>query len=430
MKHTLSIVTILSLSSLYASEFQPLGFQSIGIGGAGVASAKGSMAAYYNPALLAQSPDNVEVSLGVSLGVRDYNLGENIDTLSNLGLTNTLNRIAEHAPTSGTNTQNDRENIVQAQETLEQIGTNNGISAMPTAYLSTQVKNYAVGVFGTSDIAVSANVDSTHLDLSVENNGNYYSYTPSTDTYSTIDEDTYQASSLKYALDNGLTYLKAKGLVLIEVPVSYAHKFDTSLGSVGVGGSVKYMQGTTYIQTQNIDTDSNNAIDTNSLDQNQKDSSNIGLDLGMTFKPNKIKKLTVGLVAKNINAPEFDTVSNEKLTADMQLRTGILYGISDSLDFSGDLDLVENDTFIDGYKSQQLGGGIDYHPFSWISLRGGLMQNLANSNEGLVYSAGIGLGFKKFKLDVAGQMSNETGQFDGNDIPKYAKVNISLISQW
>lgn len=430
MKHTLSIVTILSLSSLCASEFQPLGFQSIGMGGAGVASAKGSMAAYYNPALLAQSPDNVEVSLGVGLGVRDYNLGENVDTLSNLELTDTLDRIANNAPISGRNTNEDSTNIVKAQETLEKIGTNNGISAMPTAYLSTQVKEYSIGVFGTSDIAVSANVDTKHLDLSVEDNGNYYSYTPSTDTYSAIDEDTYRASSLEYALDNGLTYLKAKGLVLIEVPVSYAHKFDTSLGSVGVGGSVKYMQGTTYLQTQNIDTDSDSAIDTDSLDQNQKDSSNFGLDLGVIFKPNKVEKLTVGLVAKNINAPEFDTVSSEKLTADMQLRTGLLYGVSESVDVAGDLDLVENDTFIDGYKSQQIGGGINYHPFSWISLRGGLMQNIANSNEGLVYSAGIGLGFKKFRLDVAGQMSDETGQFDGNDIPRYSKVNISLISQW
>ena len=94
-------------------------------------------------------------------------------------------------------------------------------------------------------------------------------------------------------------YLEAKGLVLIEVPVSYARAIETPLGSVGVGGSLKYMQGTTYIQRQNIDTESEDAIDTDSLDENQKDSTNVGIDLGVVFKPNKIENLTVGLVAKD-----------------------------------------------------------------------------------------------------------------------------------
>ena len=54
MRKYLSMVAILSFSGLNAGEFQSLGGNSMGMGGAGVASASGSLAGYYNPALLTQ----------------------------------------------------------------------------------------------------------------------------------------------------------------------------------------------------------------------------------------------------------------------------------------------------------------------------------------------------------------------------------------
>ena len=49
--------------SVYAAEFQPLGFEALSMGGAGVASSKGSYAAYYNPALLAVPRHKIEISI-------------------------------------------------------------------------------------------------------------------------------------------------------------------------------------------------------------------------------------------------------------------------------------------------------------------------------------------------------------------------------
>jgi len=429
----LSLVTIAILSTSSASEFQPIGYKSIGMGGAGVASAQGSLAGYYNPALLTQYKDDVEVSLGLGIGVRENNIGSHLDKLSDLELTDTLESIGENISSPENNSLEDRENIVEAIEVLGSIGNKNGLSLMPEAHFGVQVKEYSVGLFVTSDIAVSAHVDEEHLELSIydEEDDKYYLYAPQNNQYNeTLNQTEYNAHSLEYALDNDLTYVDAKGLVLLEVPISYAKTFDIEQGELSVGGSLKLMQGTTYVKKLTIDTDSEESTDDDEWEDNKKDSSNIGIDLGVLFKPNEVENLTVGLVAKNINSPKFDVVEGADLKADIQIRTGLLYTILDDVDFALDLDLTNNNTLINGYKSQVLGGGIDYRPFLGFSIRTGLAQNLANSNEGMIYSAGFGIGMKQFQLDIAGQMSSNSGTYDGEEIPKYSRVYVALSSKW
>ena len=429
MKKHLSLVTILTLSALNAGEFHSLGGNSMSMGGAGVASASGSLAGYYNPALLTQKK-GVEVSIGVGLGIRESNVGEQIDTISDLELTDIVDRIANNAPVNGSNSPSDTRDIITAQNALKDIGDENGISIMPSAHLGVQYDNMAIGLYLTSDIALSANVDKAHTDLIVKDdvNNQYYTYNAQNDEYALSNRNAYEASSLEYALDNNLTTLRARGLALVEIPISYAHAFEVPMGELSVGGSLKLMQGTTYTQTLAIDDDS--ADDEDSLKENQEESHNVGLDLGVLFKPTAIPALSVGLVAKNINAPAFDTADGGEIKADLQVRTGVQYTINDSLEVAGDLDLTTNKTLMNGYDSQMFGGGINYHPFLGFALRAGAMTNLANSNDGLIYTAGLSVGFEKFNIDVSAQMASNTGQYDGEDIPKYAKLNVALVSKW
>ena len=438
MKKTISIITALTLSSLSAGEFHSLGHYSTSMGGVGVASAKGSMAGYFNPALLTQSKTKVEVALGVGVALRENNIGEQLDTLQNLELTDTLDRIANGISTAvpinqttlqGANRTEDKKNIEEATDILKSLGSKNGLAIMPTAYLSTQVNEYAIGVYSTGDISATAVVDSNRLDLSVKgDDGKYYNYNPNNDQYSEITQAEYEANSLEAAIgENGTTHVNIKGLVLLEVPVSYAKAFELDQGELSVGGSLKFMKGSTFVKRIDIDSEEN--TDEN-LDDNKKDSSNVGLDLGVLFKPSKVENLSIGLVARNINSPKFDTTDGGSLKADMQLRTGLLYNYSDNVELAMDLDLTSNETFIPGYDSQQLGMGVNYKPASWVSLRAGLMQNLANSNEGLIYSAGFGIGVDALSLDVAAQMASKSGNYDGEDIPKFAKVNVALVSRW
>jgi len=249
-----------------------------------------------------------------------------------------------------------------------------------------------------------------------------------TGNYDSRTQAQYEQSSLEYALDNNLTTTSATGLALTEVPISYAHAFDVAKGKLSVGASIKLMHGTTYTQTLSVD--SKDATDEDTLKNNQKDSNNVGLDVGLLFQPSSFSDLTVGLVAKNLNSPSFDTAEGGSIDADLQVRTGIQYVIRDDLEFAADLDLTSNKTLINGYDSQIIGGGLNYHPLSWFAIRGGAMQNMANSNDGLVYTAGLSLGVSKLKLDISAQMASKTGEYEGEDIPKYANVNVALVSTW
>ncbi len=427
LQKTLFLATTSTLSLLYGGEFQSMGSLSTSMGGVGVASASSAWAGYYNPALLTQKRD-LEVSLGVGVAAREDNIGKQINELSNMNLSDTVDRIANNAPTPKSNTQEDRDNIVKSQNILRSIGDKNGFAMMPAAHVSVAYSTMAVGLYMTGEVAITAHIDKEHLGLSVEKDGNYYNYDPKNDIYALKDSATYKKTSLQYALDNNLTTIKAQGLIVAEVPISYAKAFDLSSGELSLGGSVKLMHGVTYRQTLSIDSD--DATDSDTLKENKKESNNIGIDVGLLFKPTALRDLQIGLVAKNINAPSFDTVNGHKLKADLQLRTGLQYRIFDSLRVATDLDLTSNATLIPGYKSQMLGAGLEYEPFSWFKLRGGLMQNLANNNDGVVYTAGLAVGPEALQLNLSGQMSSENGNYDGDKIPKYARVTVALTSKW
>ncbi|WP_457592174.1 conjugal transfer protein TraF [Hydrogenimonas sp.] len=423
----------IAAAAAQAMSFQPLGFESMGMGGAGVASATGSMAAYYNPALLSVNGHKTEVGLSGGVGVAEYNLAENIDRLSNDDLTGTIQRIADKAPT-GPNSDQDRANITDALNVLSKMSKEtSGLVLTPGGAFGVQIKNFGIGVYVSSEATAVPVIDQNHLDLIVLGNvagqDLYAYYDPATDTYTTVDQATYESSSLEYALNNNLTYLSLKGLSVGEVPFSYGHAFETSAGTIGVGGSLKYMYGLTYDTRVSIDTQSGD-LDGAFKDRDRSTSA-FGVDLGAYYTPKAEPNLRFGIVGKNLNAPEFDTVTNRVYKVDPMVRAGVYYaGLDHWLDFALDVDLTANKTFLDDIDSQYIGGGINIHPNQFFSLRLGAMQNVADDTFGTVLTAGLGLGFKQLQFDISGMMSTETGYYDGNDIPRYARVNFALVSRW
>ncbi|WP_456485519.1 conjugal transfer protein TraF [Hydrogenimonas sp.] len=422
-------------AAVQAMSFQPLGFQSMGMGGAGVASASGSMAAYYNPALLAAHDYMTEVTLSAGVGVADYNLAENIDKLNDNDLTGTIKRIANNAPADGSNTANgDAERMAESLDILQKMsGETSGLVLTPGGAFGIQMKNFAIGVYMTSEGTAEPVIDPDHLQLIVKKNisgTDYYGkYDPATDSYKTSDETAYVNGSLDYALKNGLTYLSLKGLSVGEVPFSYGHAFDTSAGTIGIGGSLKYMYGLTYDTHVSIDTSSGDLDD--SFKDKDKSTSSFGVDLGAFYTPSALPELRIGIVGKNLNTPEFDTVTGDTYKIDPMARMGIYYaGLDHWLDIALDVDLTSNETFLDDIDSQYIGGGVNVHPVDWFSFRLGAMQNMADSTLGTIVTAGLGLGIKQFQLDISAMMSTKSGYYDGDEIPRYARVNLALVSRW
>lgn len=420
---------ILMAGTVFGMEFQPIGFEPLSMGGAGVASARGSFATYYNPALLAEHRHGVQISISAGVGAREINVVEHIDRLADIDLTETIDRIAGNAPVSGSNTQADRNNVTTIKNELLALSGRNGIQLMPTAALGVQIGNFGFGAYGLSEATASAVVDPSRLDMIVEDAGMYYGYDEGTDIYSLSTRADYEGHSIEYALANGLTYLKLTGLAYVEIPVAYAHKFETPWGQVDVGAAFKIMPGYTFDGDVKIDTESGDISDR--LEDADKRDTSWGIDLGLLYKPARVPGLSLGLVGKNLNTPEFDTVTGRAYEVDPQVRAGVAYDCwDDRVCLALDFDLTSNKTFIPDYDAQFVGGGINFHPWSWFSIRGGVMRNIKESDEGTILTAGLGLGLKWFQLDIAGQISTEEGSYDGRDIPRYGRVQVSLVSKW
>ena len=248
--------------------------------------------------------------------------------------------------------------------------------------------------------------------------------------------------------DKNTTSAMTRAMAYYEVPLSYGHPFDFgSKGKLGIGATAKVISGTVY-QNQVLlvnrpggdNISSGDLVD--DITKNSKSSVNFGIDLGALYKYDKW--LSIGLVAKNLNSPKFDApeydaqvanspgvttkVTGEDVKLKPQVRAGIAVDPYSWLTLAADLDLTENDTVAPGtvvgssVKSQNLGGGVEFHPYSWFKLRGGAYKNLAASDVGLVLTTGFTLYF----LDVDGAFTTDTFKIDGNSVPQEAKVQLSM----
>lgn len=426
--------------------FQSLGYKSISMGGAGVAYTSGSYAAYYNPALLASHKYGLEISVSPGVGFREHNLADHIDTLADIGIDETLDQVNNLGFSdivtvpSGSTVDPDisinedlRQDLETIQNEMRAMSSGNGLELAPGVTVGVQVRNFGFGVYGLSDIAASAVIDPQRLDIVIpvdEGFGQYYvQYDPSEDTFTVRDREYYENNSFDYAIEEQTTTINVIGMTYMEIPVAYGRKLDTSFGELSVGGSFKIMSGNTYKMTQAIDTESGDVSD--DIDDYEKKTTTFGVDAGVLYNPPIINNLSLGLVMKNLNTPKFDVVDGSEIEFEPQVRFGAAYSaILDRLTFALDMDLTENDGFLPGYKERYMGGGIDFHPFSWLSIRAGLMKNLGESDEGTMLTAGFGFGAKWFQFDIAGQYSTDEGHYDGDDYPRAGRIQASIVSKW
>lgn len=237
MKTKLSLVVIaaLSITSASAMQFQTLGYKSVSMGGAAVASSSGSIATYNNPALLAKAPYDVEVSLGGGISVSDHGAGASVTNLDDIGFIDVIDKVSNDTTAL---TPADQATLISGKNVV--LGMDgDAIELAPQAYVAAQVSNFGMGVFVSSDVAGIANIDQNHDKLIFADTtaaGTYYQINDD-GTQTASDLATYNASSIEYALNNGLTYIQAVGIGIGEVPVAYGHKFELSGGNLMVGGA-------------------------------------------------------------------------------------------------------------------------------------------------------------------------------------------------
>ena len=414
---------ILTLSAnVSALEFHTIGYKSVGMGGAAVANSSGSTAAYNNPAMLAFAKHDVEVFLGAGTSVHDGGMAASMSELDDLGFTDAIDRMEDGV---GSIQVSDRQILLDAKPIV--LGMDNqSAQVAPQAALGIHIGSFGAGLFAVGEGAVVAVIDQTHNEYIFHDGSVYYDIDGNLTTITD-----YENNSMIYAIENGDTYSAMYGIAIVEVPLAYGYAFDTEYGKVAIGGAVKFMQGTTFFGKYALDSDEEFA---DVMDNSDKTTSQVGIDLGLAYKPSFSDDLTLALAGKNLNSPEFDYVDNPIVSTyevEPMVRFGVAYDIFDSLEIAMDYDLTANETMMPGVDAQYLGGGLNYHPFTWFSLRGGAMKNMDSSDDaGLIYTAGVGLGIKWIQVDLSAQMSTNEITVNGEDYPQYAKVNIAIVSKW
>ena len=70
----------------------------------------------------------------------------------------------------------------------------------------------------------------------------------------------------------------------------------------------------------------------------------------------------------------------------------------------------------------------DYQSARFFALRAGYSQNLAESDIGALVHAGIGVNLWVVRIDLAGAMALETTEYDGNEVPREARLGFQLLT--
>jgi hypothetical protein len=392
--------------SAHALEFQAIGNGALGVGGAGVARSYGAMAPYWNPAGLAFADKTVSVSVVGGVGLMPgKKLAQDLDNLS------TTYKAWNNNQTSVS----DAQSLASA---VNNISNTDNLVATIDGAVGIQIMHFGTGVFGTFEGGATPNI----------------SQIPQSDinAIATATPATINAASQNLKNDLAKSTVTPRGIMLLEIPLSYGHDFDLdAFGHLGLGISLKYLYVETTSVTQSIYNSSNDKIVSSSdltkqLSKNLSTKGNFGLDLGALWKIGRVVPVptSIGLVGKNLNAPSFSVQSGDKIPVDPQVRAGIAISPLEWLDIVADLDVIKNTTVVPGLRSQQFGGGVEFKPLSSLKLRAGGLTDLVQSTGGL--TAGFSVGIPLVFFDLDGEYGLGSIKYQNKSFPSEAKVQFSM----
>jgi F plasmid transfer operon protein TraF len=252
------------------------------------------------------------------------------------------------------------------------------------------------------------------------------------------------------------TAVMVKNIIYTEVPISYGHAIDFgAYGKLGVGGSFKVVNGRVYQTRIKLTTDNGESVTSSDITDGFKDnyeqSTNVTFDLGTQWKYSEW--LTVGLVAKNLTSPAFkspelkdqkgrlvDANGNLLLVGihegDVKLKPQVRLGVAVTplswLTLASDIDLTANESILSGldFTNRHFGGGLELSPFEWFKFRGGMYENLANSEIGPVATAGLTLGIPWVLFEIDAAYGLKTAKYKDSSYPREARLQAQLAVQF
>lgn len=313
------------------------------------------------------------------------------------------------------------------------ISSNNGIAW----HIKGSKNRGAIGMGLIANVYGFAGVelDSTHKKIIIngssgntagggQGNGNYFEVGTDGDkiTISSSSSDAFDSSSV--LSKNANHKLHANGLLIAEVPVAYGHTIALPIGDLHLGATLKYIFATSMDNSQKFDFE-NLKIDFGNISNNLRYTHTFGIDLGMLWT---MKWLGVGLVAKNLNAPQINT-ANGKYRILPQVRAGFSAEVW-KLTFLLDMDLTPNKTLEPNKFNQMVGGGVILD-LNWVDFRFGVMGDMHKNPYGPIFTMGMNIvHFLDFSLQTSAKLV-DLGQYtNGVRMPNYFKLNLGGRFQW
>lgn len=358
------------------------------MGGTGVASANYGSGVLINPALLAKSKpdDNVTVilpTIGAQISDED-NLRDKIDDISD-----DVNNYRHSL---------DNINLFDPLVTGQQVSSAAGDLADQLSSLQGKTASAKAG----AGLAVS--IPNETLDVAFVAKANararVSSYIDQGDIDLLRDVEAVPSSALKVTPQN----LKSKGFgraaIVSDYGVAIARQFDFGGVPVSFGVTPKLQKTWLYNYTVSIYNFSSDDINSSRY---RNDDTGFNVDAGMAadFGDN----WTVGLSGQNLFSRDIDTKEVDGVRDTYQIRPLVTAGVAwhtDILTLSADGDLTETKGFKSEESSQYLGVGAEVRPLDWLALRAGYRADVKN-NDSNVFTGGVGFApFNRVHLDLMG----------------------------
>lgn len=202
-------------------------------------------------------------------------------------------------------------------------------------------------------------------------------------------------------------------LAVAEVGLSFAREFSIANRAVAIGVTPKIQRISTFHYVTEVDNEEDVEID--DIEDSREDYSSFNLDIGASMRFGELKRLTAGIVVKDILGGDYDyqdtevrtglnlpnpaIVKGDTISLSPQVRAGLSYS-DGSTTLAVDLDLLENDPVAYENPTQFLAFGAEFDLWQTVQLRGGYRANLAATDSDIV-SLGFGVSPFGIHLDLA-----------------------------
>lgn len=381
MKKLLTAALAAALASpAGAVPWHTFGPRAMGMGGAHVAIAQGPSAAYWNPAGLGQLYN--ESGIEFPIGARAEFTGTVLEAANDI---EELRKACQAGSPVCTQAR-----VSNALNRLNNAG--NGALVDIGGGLDLKVKRFTVFV----------------------NNLSYAGATPKADL-STV--GCPGAACLSAANNN--SRINLRGLSATEIGVGYGREvLETGLN---LGLNLKGIVGKTGFQSVRV---ADEDVKVDDFSKSARSSFQPAVDVGVLWDmretfPSLPARPRLGVVGRNVNSPSFKNPDVAVLAGERsefplhgQGRAGLALSPFKFWHLAMDLDLANNLTPVDGYKSRYMSVGTEVNIFNrpWLNipLRAGLQKNLADTGSGLTYTGGFGFNFVRVHVDVAGMVSSRS----------------------